>query len=232
MAASFLRLHSVLDLTLLLLCAYIFPSKRGRFKMKKILALLCVAIPLLSFAREWTSVSGAKVDAEFVEMRHNQVVLKRADGKLLRIDKNLLCKEDQSLLSEKNNSASKASAINSALARMRDSNAGQNGSGKHLLSDEQIKSLIVQHQEKDKPDEKIVFRASFGLPSMNKNTREKYSGKEEVPYRITVQMLEYKKRGGRMVAKLMKGRAYMYILDPDGNLVDTESESLDKLCPT
>lgn len=201
--------------------------------MKKLIALVCIVFPLLSFAREWTSVSGAKVEAEFVEMRHNQVVLKRTDGKLLRIDKNLLCKEDQSFLNENSKSASKASAINSALDRMRKSNAMKmNGSDKYLLSDEQIKSLIVQHQEKDKPDEKIVFHASFGLPYMDKKSKEKYSGKEEAPFRITAQLLEYKKQGGKMVGKRMKGRAYMYIMDSDGNLVDAESESLDKLCPT
>ena len=56
--------------------------------------LLC-AVTVHGDVRTWTSVSGATVEAEFVEHQMDTVVLRTADGELLDIRLNQLSREDQ-----------------------------------------------------------------------------------------------------------------------------------------
>ena len=62
--------------------------------------LLCAvaAVAELSPSRTWTSRRGSKIEAELVQYGGSTVILKRQDGKQMRISIALLCDEDQAFL--------------------------------------------------------------------------------------------------------------------------------------
>ena len=57
---------------------------------------LCLATT--SHARLWTSTSGSKIDAEFVRLEDDKVVLKKKDGKELSVKVSLFSKADQEFI--------------------------------------------------------------------------------------------------------------------------------------
>jgi hypothetical protein len=68
---------------------------------RRIAALAILAAGLCrAEMREWTSASGTKVEAEFVRLVGESVTLRRANGEMLLIRRNLLSAEDQALVAK------------------------------------------------------------------------------------------------------------------------------------
>ena len=55
---------------------------------------------------------------------------------------------------------------------------------------------------------------------------------DPIPFRITADLLSYKKAGEKTKIDRLSGSAKFYVLDPDGNLLVDKSAPLDKLCPS
>lgn len=196
--------------------------------MKRIVISFLVLLPLLSLGREWTSVSGSKVEAEFIRLSGNTVNLERSDGKQLAISMKNLVKADQEYVHSQSSGTS--SAANKALERMRQAGARSRGDD-YTLGDAEIAKLQTKVVDEKNPKNYMLFRASFGLPS-GKAIRRKYAGKEEVPIRITATLYEVKKKGGKTKYDRQSGHACLYVLDEAGDVVISEKESLGKMCPT
>jgi hypothetical protein len=72
----------------------------GRITMTVLLGLSVLSFS--AFGRTWTSTSGSKIEAEFVELRHGTVVLQKSDGKSVRIAMNRLSKPDRQYIKDMN----------------------------------------------------------------------------------------------------------------------------------
>ena len=75
--------------------------------MKRIWVLFFVlvfATSALAEYRIWTNTSGYSLEARYVRMEDGKVVLKKRDGKELKIDPSSLCSEDQEYLKSKDSS--------------------------------------------------------------------------------------------------------------------------------
>ncbi|MBM4154029.1 MAG: hypothetical protein FJ221_03265 [Lentisphaerae bacterium] len=78
------------------------PPQERRKRMKAWLRWVAMGLACCSVAsaREWTSVSGTKLDAEFVRITGDTVTLKKPDGQTLGIRRQLLSAEDQAFIQE------------------------------------------------------------------------------------------------------------------------------------
>src|SRR5262245_15058482 len=73
-----------------------------RFTVRGLLAVTCAAMLVATAdARKWTSADGKfSVDAEFVSATEANVIVRRADGREIKVPRNRLSPEDQAFVVE------------------------------------------------------------------------------------------------------------------------------------
>ena len=101
-----------------------------------------------------------------------------------------------------------------------------------MLSDKEIEELQTQSVD-EKTGQKIVFSGSFGTAKPKSAfEKKKYEKSGKIPIRVTCSLEDVKQVNGKNLAKLLRGTARICVMDSDGKVVLTESESLDKMCPS
>ncbi len=101
-----------------------------------------------------------------------------------------------------------------------------------LLSDEQIAALLTERTN-EKTGTKIIFQAQFGMRNLTQHEKKKYIQSGKIPVRLTCDLYESKKMGGRMVTKRLSNKTVrFYILDAEKNILDYKALSIDKMCPS
>ncbi len=101
------------------------------------------------------------------------------------------------------------------------------------LSDEDVASLLTEFRD-EQSGVRYHFSASFHpVRPANRSQINRYASSGRVPYRITCSLVEIRPRGGREQRQLItRGSARFYLLDSEGKVVQTGSESLARMCPT
>jgi len=197
-----------------------------------IIALLSVGLAVQAENRTWTSQSGATMDAEFVALSGNLVKLKTTTGRSIAIQMAKLSEADQAFIKQQSGSAD-ASSVNDALNQMRAGLGQGTRNVGYVLSEEDIGKFITKLPDPKNPEKGyLLFTATFGTPSLSASDKRKWSAREKAPFRITAQLERVQVRNGKTEARRLGGKAYMYILDEDDQIVDSSTGSLDKLCPT
>ena len=101
-----------------------------------------------------------------------------------------------------------------------------------MLTDKEIEELKTEDTD-EKTGQKIVFYCTFGAAKPKSAfEKKKYERSGKIPVRITCSLEDVKQVNGRNVGKLLRGTAKICIMDSDGKVVDTQSASLDKMCPS
>jgi len=101
-----------------------------------------------------------------------------------------------------------------------------------MLSEKEIEELKTESTD-EKTGQKIVFYASFGTAKPKSAfDKRKYEKSGKIPIRITCSLEDVKQINGRNVGKLLRGTAKICIMDSEGKVIETESVSLDKMCPS
>lgn len=101
-----------------------------------------------------------------------------------------------------------------------------------MLSDKEIEELKTEDTD-EKTGQKIVFNASFGTAKLKTAfDKKKYEKSGKIPVRITCSLEDVKQVNGKNVSKLLRGTAKICIMDSEGKEVETQSVSLDKMCPS
>jgi len=100
-----------------------------------------------------------------------------------------------------------------------------------VLTEDQIAALLTEWTN-EKTGAKLVFHSSFGVREVKPKKKRKYVKSGKIPVRITCNLSEIKEVKGKKLAKRVSGgRAYFYIMDPDGKVIVKKSLSLAKMCP-
>jgi hypothetical protein len=190
------------------------------------------------FARTWTSSGGQTIEGDFVKMTGTTVYLKKADGAVVTIPLGLLCEADRgeakSLAKPADAAAAPVATVSKAsqLAAKTGSSAasGHGLTEKGILTDEQIAALKIERS--DDKGRKYVFHGGMGLRTLTDQEKKRYRKSGEVPFRITMELLEVKEVKGRQVGERQQGTARFYVLDSEGSVVAKGTESLAKMCPS
>jgi hypothetical protein len=183
-------------------------------------ALAALAVGLCQAdAREWTSVSGAKVEAEFVRLTGDSVTLRKPDGETLVIRMNLLSAADQAHVAELAKPEVQTINLPGAVTR----SAGNTGM---VLSKAEVDALQTTWTD-PKNDDQFSFYARF---SVNPNSPKNKNWKEGRPieFRITADCT----RSRNNKRQRENTTCYMYLLDENDRPVVTRSQSVDSMCPT
>lgn len=212
--------------------------------MRMLWAVLALAVAGGAQARTWTSVSGAKVEADFISVQAGMVVLKKSEGQQLKIGLNLLSKEDQEYVRSQagadSGSAAAAPAVNVASAGTRAGTlpaptalAGRTAGIRtgNTLTEEQISSLQRETTD-EKSGEKIQFNFSFAQTRLEEKELKKWDPKDGIKYRLTCELIRSKTVKGKPVGERLGGSAKFYLLDEAGTTVMAKSQALDSMCPT
>lgn len=185
------------------------------------LAMLAVLAAGLCRAemREWTSASGAKVEAEFVRLTGESVTLRKADGETLLIRRTLLGAEDQALVAKL--ATPEVQTINMPGLSSRPS---LNTS--IVLSKAEADGLQTAWTD-PKGGDQLSFYARF---TANPNTQRKKDWKEGNPveFRIHADCTRIKdnKRQRENTS------CHMYLLDEKGQPVAVQTKPINSMCPT
>ena len=213
-----------------------------------VLRTLGLALPLAvaagAQARTWTSVSGSKVEAEFVSLQGAMVVLQKPEGQQLKIGLNFLAKEDQEFARAQAGTApgpaAVTPAVNVAAAGTRAGTlpaptalAGRTSGIRtgNTLTEEQIAGLQRESTE-EKSGEKIQFNFSFAQTRLDEKELKKWDPKDGIKYRLTCELVRSKTVKGKTVGERLGGSAKFYLTDESGTTVMAKSQSLDSMCPT
>jgi hypothetical protein len=178
-------------------------------------------------AREWTSVSGTKLEADFVRLTGDMVTLKKPDGQTIGIRRQLLSAEDQAFLQEQSGAPAAGQPI--ALTGL-SSRPSLNTS--IVLTDAQLAELKPEFTD-EKNGNKYQFVVSAALDKTSSKNRNWKEGKG-LDVKITASCYKAKDVGGGKVARTLEtgGSCHFYILDEAGKPALTKSKSLDSMCPT
>jgi len=215
---------------------------RGGGKMRAALIVACLVASVFGaadgFGRTWTSSSGQTIEADFVKMTGATVYLKKANGAVVTIPLSLLCEADRgearSLAQPADAAAAPVASVSRAaqLAEKTGSSAafGRGRAEKGILTEEQIAALKIERS--DDKGRKYVFHGGMGLRTLTDQEKKKYVKSGEVPFRITMELLEVKEVKGKLVGERQQGTARFYVLDSEGSVVASGTESLAKMCPS
>lgn len=198
---------------------------------------ICAVCVSVAGAREWTSVSGTKMEADFVRIVGDMVTLKKPDGETLGIRKQLLSAEDQAFLKEQAGEAvapdasPAAEPAAGAKAGPGDQSARPSVNTSAILSEAQLADLKSEFTD-EKNGSEYRFIASAGLdPKSTKNKNWKVGRALEV--RVTASLEKMKTASdGKVTGIRENGSCVFYILDSEGTPVVSKSKPLDSMCPT
>jgi hypothetical protein len=183
-------------------------------------ALAALAVGLCQAdAREWTSVSGAKVEAEFVRLTGDSVTLRKPDGETLLIRMNLLSAEDQAHVGELTKTEVQTINLPGAVTRA----AGTTGI---VLSKAEADGLQTAWTDPNGGDQ-FSFYARFSVnPNSPKN--KNWSEGKPIEFRITADCTRIKdnKRQRENTS------CHMYLLDEKGQPAAVQSKPINSMCPT
>lgn len=190
-----------------------------------VVGALCISA---AHAREWTSVSGTKMEADFVRLTGDMVTLKKPDGQTLAIRRQLLSAEDQTFLQEQSGGAP-AAGQPIALTGL-SSRPSVNTS--MVLTEAQVAALKSEFTD-EKNGSKYQFVASAALDKTSSKNRNWKEGKG-LDVKITASCYKAKDLGGGRFQRTLEtsGSCLFYLLDEGGKPVLTKSKSLDSMCPT
>ena len=177
-------------------------------------------------AREWTSVSGTKLEADFVRVTGDMVTLKKPDGQVIGIRKQFLSADDQAFIQEQAGGAPAAQKIELTGLSSR---ASLNTS--IMLSEADLASL-----KSEITDEKSGNLYSFSLSgALDRTSSKNKNWKEGKSIDVKLTATCYRKKpvsGGRFELIRESGTCYFYLTDSEDKPVLTKSKSLDSMCPT
>ena len=188
------------------------------------MGLACCSV---ASAREWTSVSGTKLDAEFVRITGDMVTLKKPDGQTIGIRRQLLSAEDQAFLQEQSGAPAAGQPI--ALTGL-SSRPSLNTA--IVLPEAQVSELKSEITD-EKSGNKYQFVASAGMDKTSSKNRNWKEGKS-LDVKITASCYKVKDIGGGRTQRTLEtgGSCHFYLLDEAGKPALTKSKSLDSMCPT
>jgi len=181
----------------------------------------------LAEAREWTSVSGTKLEADFVRVTGDMVTLKKPDGQTLGIRRQLLSAEDQAFVQEQSGAPAAGQPI--ALTGL-SSRPSLNTS--MVLTEAQLTDLKPEITD-EKNGTKYQFVASAALDRTSSKNRNWKEGKG-LDVKITASCYKVKDIGGGRTQRTLEtgGSCHFYLLDEAGKPALTKSKSMDSMCPT
>lgn len=181
----------------------------------------------LAEAREWTSVSGTKLEADFVRVTGDMVTLKKPDGQTLGIRRQLLSAEDQAFVQEQSGAPAAGQPI--ALTGL-SSRPSLNTS--MVLTEAQLADLKSEITD-EKNGTKYQFVASAALDRTSSKNRNWKEGKG-LDVKITASCYKVKDIGSGRTQRTLEtsGSCHFYLLDEAGKPALTKSKSLDSMCPT
>lgn len=194
---------------------------------------VCAVCVSVAGAREWTSVSGTKLEADFVRIAGDMVTLKKPDGQSLGIRKQLLSAEDQAFIKEQAGEAAAPltagpTTVAKTVPGAQSARPSVNTSA--ILSEAQLAEMKSEFT--DAKGFEYRFISSAGLdPKSTKNKYWKVGRSLEV--RVTASLEKTKKdANGKVTGTRENGSCVFYIVDSEGTPVVSKSKSLDSMCPT
>jgi len=189
-------------------------------KVLIVMLLLPAAGRSESGMRQWTSSTGDSVEAELVRQSGNIVVLEGEDGQQFQILASQLSQEDQVYLREQ---AAPAAVEMPTIARRSGTTASR-----MMLTEEQIASLILVDPPDAEPGDRVVrFVASTRarVPTAAQRSRGM------IPFRVTADFNEFRGSGDRLTRRRLSGMVRLYVLNEEGEMVDSVSRTVDRMCP-
>ena len=174
--------------------------------------------------RTWTSVGGQTIEAEFVKLEYGNVHLRTPEGKIIRIRKTLLSREDQEAVATLATSAAKPKRLSLSAK-------SSSQSPTDILSDEEVAKLQTVWSDDDKA--RIEFKATMKRRRLSKKYHrmelKRYARSGKIPYVVRADMLLREEKKGKTRTELLNERARFYIIDEEGTLLVKKSMRIDKL---
>ena len=197
----------------------------------------------------WSDIYGHSLKAEYVSTVGTRTKLKLPSGRMIFVLTRELTRESQAQAKAHTSagrgfSGTSPFSANSSLVKS-SREKGKEGSDSSFKmnplarrptwfpTEEEIKAFVTRYQDPDDPDKSYLFTSVMELRKFRRKADyRKFAKNGRVPYQFFADLKMKKMIRGTSRWITLPGNVYWAILDEKGTLVDSGSESTNKMCPS